>query len=190
MEKYVPTPEEIERELRNWFEAELPGRIERRLGSQVHSPIPLDFFSAASSECRELFVNGNFYGCITLSQSVAEGLAKFIAARSKLSVVEDFGQQINILQGKNVERMISKDAYAAFRRIHGTDRNDFHHLNKEIEQDWRELEKRAKACIEALYAIESEVFAIEWDNGKIIRVQPKYWPEPADNGDMLVFIRS
>jgi hypothetical protein len=39
---------------------------------------PHVWFEVASTECRDLFRDGHFYGCICLSQSVAEGLGKFI----------------------------------------------------------------------------------------------------------------
>ena len=83
------TPEEIEAPLRSRFEAELPARIDRYAKSRVHPVIPDGYFAAASSECRKLFVDGNFYGCITLAQAVAEGLARFVAEKSGMPVVDD-----------------------------------------------------------------------------------------------------
>jgi hypothetical protein len=32
-----------------------------------------------------------------------------------------------------------------------SDRNDFHHLNKEVEQDYRKLEKRAEDCVKLMH---------------------------------------
>ncbi|MFZ0957012.1 MAG: hypothetical protein WAN60_11770, partial [Candidatus Sulfotelmatobacter sp.] len=55
------------------------GRFEQRVARaqrvNVHRIIPHVWFDAASTECRDLFRDGHFYGCVCLSQSVAEGLA-------------------------------------------------------------------------------------------------------------------
>ena len=185
------TTDVIEQNLRRRFEAELPGRIERYAMSPIHGIIPDGYISAASTECREHFIAGQFYGCITLAQSVAEGLAKFIAEKNGLDVVEDHGRQINILQRDRVAPSISNEAYAAFRTIVGRpreDRNDFHHLNSSVEQDYRALEARALECVESLYAIESEVFAFSYGDGGILNpVHPKYWPR--DGSDLNVYLR-
>ena len=185
------TQEEIERSLRSHFEAELSGRVERYARARVQGIIPDGFFAAASSECREHFVAGKFYGCITLAQSVAEGLAKFIAEKNGLEVVEDHGRQINILQRDRSAPTISKEAYAAFRQIVGRpheDRNEFHHLNASVEQDYRTLEARALECIESLYVMESEVFAVSYgEAGRINPVHRQYWSQDGDN--LAVFPR-
>ena len=58
-----------------------------------------------------------------------------------------------------------------------TDRNDFHHLNKEVEQDFLKLEARAEECVNHLHTIESEVFAYSVDKpGKLSLRTPGYWP--------------
>jgi hypothetical protein len=176
--------EYIECQLRNMFEAELSGRVERYARVKVHPVIPHGFFSAASSECRDLFVACNFYGCITLAQSVAEGLAKFIAEKKGLGVVKDYRSQVNILQKDRANPAISNAAYAAFRKIHGDpkeDRNDFHHLNK--------LEARAEECIHALYDIESDLFAFESPDGTLHPKCPEFWP-PSGPDTTLVYVRS
>lgn len=189
-EKAIMTPEEIELNLRSHFEAELPGRIDRYGKSRVHGIIPDGFFASASSECRDLYVAGEFYGCITLAQSVAEGLAKFIAEKNGIGVVEDHRQQINHLQRDRSAPAISAAVYAAFRQIIGRpheDRNDFHHLNSDVEQDYFKLEARVLECIEALYAIESEIFAFQVNEGRISPTYPQYWPQ--DGESLRVFLR-
>ena len=184
------TPAEIETELRRRFKADLPGKVERYAKSRVHSQIPSEFFASASSECRNHFVDGNYYGCITLAQSVAEGLARFVAQRAGLRVVEDYHAQINILQDKNGPgRAISTAGFQAFRLIHANDRNDFHHLDVNIEQDRQLLEARALECVEALYTIESEVFAFDVKEGIICPKQRRFWPKPTPEGFVRVFVR-
>ena len=183
-------PEEIESDLRRQFEAELRGRVERYSKSRVHGVIPNGYFATASSECRDLYVGGQFYGCITLAQSVAEGLAKFIAEKNGIGLTEDHRQQINHLQRNRSTPAISTAAYSAFRQIIGRpheDRNDFHHLNADVEQDYFKLEARALECIEALYVIESEVFAFQLNVGRIIPTHSRYWPQ--DDENLHVFVR-
>jgi hypothetical protein len=181
------TREEIEDHLRRTFEAELPGRIDRYDKSRVHPVIPDGYFAAASSECRDSFVSGNFYGCIVLAQSVGEGLAHFIAETNGLRQVDDHLQQINILQHEGSHPPISPGAYKGFRDIRGKDRNDFHHLNPNIEQDRLKLEARSLACLEGLFAVESEVFAVEFvGEGRIRHVHPQYWPTRGNETEVFV----
>ena len=174
------SPEEIESILRGQFQAELAGRIERYSKSRVHGVIPQGYFAPASSECRDLYVSGHFYGCITLCQTVAEGLAKFIAEKNGLPQVEEHIAQVNIIRKRRNPPPISELASRAFRAIRGEDRNDFHHLDPEIEQDYIKLDARAFACLEALYRIESEVFAFDVENGKLRVAYERYWPQTED----------
>lgn len=55
-------------QLANIDEAKFAARAARAGRTRVHGIIPQHFFSAASSECRELFIDGHFYGCISLAQ--------------------------------------------------------------------------------------------------------------------------
>jgi hypothetical protein len=41
-------------------EARLPAWLERAVRTHVHELIPNHFFSAASSECRDAFIDGHF----------------------------------------------------------------------------------------------------------------------------------
>jgi len=184
-------PNDIEQNLRSHFEAEIPGRVARYNRPRVHGIIPDGFFAAASSECRELYIAGKFYGCITLAQSVAEGLAKLIADKNGIGPAEDHRQQINHLQRDRSAPAISTAAYAAFRQIMGRpheDRNDFHHLNASVEQDYGKLDARALECIDALHVIESEIFAYKMDDGRITPIHSQYWLQDGDS--LQVFVRS
>lgn len=174
-----------EQRIRGEFDSTLVDRIGRYVSATVHSIIPLDFFSSASAECKDMFVAGSFYGCITLCQSVAEGLSKFIAEKNSVRVGKGFSGRVHRLKESG---LISDTATDAFLVVHGEDRNDFHHLNKEIEQDYRQLEARALECLNSLYVVESEVFAYEVEDGKIRPVQPKYWPSASENS-LNVYVR-
>lgn len=178
--------DEIEKLLRQQFEAELQDRIDRYERSRKHNLIPLDFFSAASSECRRLFISGEFYACITLAQSVAEGLAKYIAEKNSRPIIKDYHSQIGHLHNPRNGAVISPATYQEFKAIHGDDRNDFHHLNREVEQDYRQLEARATECLESLFSIESALFEYELiEGGKICPINPQYWPTDPDEPSLL-----
>ena len=68
-------------------------------------------------------------------------------------------------------------------------RDDFHHLNKDVEQDHAKLESLAAECLGHLYTIESEVFAYSFSNERpcaLIPRTPSYWPTA---GEGLVRVR-
>lgn len=50
------------------------------------------------------------------------------------------------------------------------------------------LEKRAEECVNALYEIESALFAFEVVDGKIAPKKPDYWPN-TDPKRLAVFLR-
>src|SRR5688500_4826064 len=73
--------EEIERkrnQLQGLDAARLDERVKRAARTKVHGVIPSHFFSPASSECRNAFIDGHFYAAISLAQAVAEGLTRFL----------------------------------------------------------------------------------------------------------------
>ncbi len=173
--------------LQRSFERRLPKMAERRwLSSNLQQIIPDGFFSAASTECREMFVAGHFYGCISLCQAVAEGLSKMVTEVCQTKKGKDFTERVHRLLRQN---LITKEVADAFLGIHGKDRDDFHHLNSNVEQDVRKLEERAFECLNALYEVERELFAHGYtDNGGIDPKHPKYWPK-ADAQSLRAFIR-
>jgi hypothetical protein len=160
-------------------------RLRRQRTSGVHPLIPSHWFAPASSECREMYVDGHFYGCISLSQSVGEGLSKFLAEHHN---VPPHGQHRQRVARLLAARAVSPVAADAFRRIEGKDRNHIHHLNKEVPRDAAVLEARAAECVQDLLAIEAEVFAFTPDVGGAIRpLRPQYWAVDGKLGP--VFIR-
>jgi len=73
--------------------------------------------------------------------------------------------------------VISLEAYRAFKSIDGGDRNDYHHLNANIETDLEKLEARAGECVRALFTIQIEVFAFSvGEGGTMLVTNPQYWP--------------
>ena len=145
--------------LRQDFERRLPARLDRQARIPVHPCLPTEFFAQASAECRHLFFDERYYGCIVLTQSVAEGVARFVAEKKCPGDKSKYKKRVEKLLNSVKPTAISQKVHDAFLRVHGHDRNDFHHLNSNIEQDRRELEKRAEECLVALFEIQSELFA-------------------------------
>jgi hypothetical protein len=172
-------------QLRRLDEARREGRIERAVRTKVHGVIPNHFFSAASTECRETFIDGHFYACISLAQAVAEGLSRFLDGFHPVGAKKDPPQQTRRLARCGA---ISDGARDALLRIWGNDRNTFHHMNQDVTTDPEELERRAEECVNALFEIESELFAYETPDGKLAPKNPHYWPR-LDEEHMEVFLR-
>jgi hypothetical protein len=156
-------------------EARFSGRADRAARTRVHGIIPQHFFSGASSECRDLFIDGHFYGCISLAQAVAEGLTRYLGDFHKIGARKDPPVRATRLFKANV---FSSDSLEALTTIWGNDRNTFHHLNENIPTDYLTLETRAEQCVTALYTIESELFAYESHDGGLRPKNPQYWPFP------------
>ncbi|MDZ4781225.1 MAG: hypothetical protein SGJ19_13305 [Planctomycetia bacterium] len=185
--------EAVEHDLRRQFEFRLPAMVARQANLQTQPFIPDAFFAQASAECQRLFVEGHDYACILLTQAVAEGIARFLAEKNNVKVfANDHRAQINLLQHAPGPPAITPAAFSAFRKIRGKpceDRNDFHHMNSNVEQSCAKLEQRAKQCIESLYLIEAEVFAFEYGNGgTLVLANPHYWPSAGAN-EVMVYVQ-
>jgi len=161
---------------------------------RVHPIGPSTYFSWASAETKDLFIEGYFYACISQIQSIAEGLAKFIAERNALAD-RLYRDDARMYQRERVPALVASRAITqacanAFLSIAGTDRNDFHHCNKQIPNDFSRLETRAQECMLALFTIESEVFAFSYGaNGTINPTHRQYW-QIGQNGDIPGYIKA
>lgn len=159
-------------------------RFARLARTEVHWLIPSEWFAPASSECRDMFRDGHFYGCISVAQAVGETLAtKFLMGHHPAA---DSQGILEKLFGAGV---ITDACRLAFLRIRGDDRNDFHHLNKEVPTEAVKLEQRAEECVRDLFEIESEIFGYDISlPGIVTPRRPKYWPKVGGNM-MQVFMR-
>lgn len=182
--------------LRSGFDLDFDEQVERLGRVKIQNVLPIQYFSFALVECRDMFVAGHYYGCIGLCQSVAEGVAKFLIEQNaaefqaaNVSMKLDGGAYT---LSSNLHRagVISEDARQAFLRVSGQDRNDYHHLNKKVPTDLKQLEQRAEECLAALNVIESEVFAYDYNEGKLVLKTPKYWPIASDGQTVSIFFRS
>ncbi len=145
--------------------------------------IPYHYFSKASSECWSLFDSGHVYGCISLVQSVAEGLSRFVALKNGIK-----GRHVKRVKKLGAAGAISAKAMNAFKSIYAPDRNDIHHMNPTVEANSDKLKVRAETCVRALFEIESEVFAYSYSNSGIVPKNPRYWPSNKD-GTGPVYLR-
>jgi hypothetical protein len=167
------------------FERSLDDSTERYLESTPHQIIGEDFFAAAATECRSLYVSGYFYGCITLCQSVAEGLARVISEKSSRRPGKDFTGNVRTLLRTH---LIPEEVHEALLAVHGTDRNHFHHLNRQIPQEREVLCDRAKLCLDNLRIVEGWMFEVIMDGDNVRPVHPQFWPRNA-NGELCGYMR-
>ena len=100
-------------------EARKPGRLDRVARTRVHELIPSHFFSPASSECRDAFIDGHYYACVSLAQAVAEALARFLNRFHHVGAKNDPQKLAYRLKNAGA---ISDTALNAFLRIWGNDR--------------------------------------------------------------------
>jgi len=162
------------RDMRSSFEAGLPSRIHRASRVKLQNIIPAHWFTAAASECAGMYIAGFFYGTISVAQAYVEALSRFLAEHHHTRIPKDPGEQCQCLHR---EKVISDQALkAALAILNG--RNDFHHLNKQVEQEYKKLETRAEDCVNQLHTIESEIFAYSFGDepGKVTLKKPEYWP--------------
>jgi hypothetical protein len=163
---------QLEQELRASFEQQLPYQMVRASRVRALNMRPGHYFVRAAFECKNMFVAGCYVGCVSLCQSVAEALARFICTVKHVSGGRTVLEKAAKLQKNGV---ISPEIREAFRTISAHDRNIFHHLDENVETDNKLLGARAEQCVNALYRIESELFAYTIDGRSIIPKYPEYW---------------
>jgi hypothetical protein len=121
-----------------------------------------------------MYIAGFFYGTISVAQAYVEALTRFLAEHHHTRILKDPQERCQYLHR---EGLLSANVLEATLAIL-SDRNDVHHLNKAVEQEYLKLKARAENCINALHAIESEIFAytIGPEPGKLTLTKPEYWP--------------
>ena len=155
--------------------------------------IPNHHFAAASSECINLYRDGYLLSAVMVSQSVTEGIWKFVLERNQIQP-----KKLEAGVGKKMKRpavaavlvkqkIISTECAEAFVRIWLSFRNDVHHTNPRVSTvPFREL---ARQNMVDLAAIEREIFSFTFSNGNLVPVQPRYWDLQAD-GTTSAFLRN
>ena len=131
-----------------------------------------------------MFVAANFYGCISIAQAYVESLSKFLLAHHKMRIAKNVPLRWEKLLEAGIVSATTHDAV----EVIYSDRNDYHHLNSEIPQDFNELETRAHTCIDSLYIVEADVFSHSYSSGKIVPLKPEPW-NLNNEGQVFVNIR-
>ncbi len=172
----------IEKDMRQSFEQSLPERMKRYFEIRPHQIVANQYFSAASAECVELFRGGHFYGCIALTQAVAEALVHFLCRRNDWKPDKVFEKNVKKLLKR---KFISDSANECLLQI-WDERNDYHHLNSNIETDTKKLESLAKEKVRLLNKVEAEIFHFTIVEGKIRLTHPKYWDIDDDKAEVYL----
>lgn len=174
---------QIKDALKQMFSLTLDQRVNRYIELKPHEIIPNSHFAAVSAEAHELYRDGHFYGTISLTQSVAEALVKFLCQKNGCKQNQNFKENVKQLKTRD---KISLELATLFTKI-WKGRNNYHHLNPGIEQDRQKLELLAKEKLTCLKSIEEELFAYRISEGKHIPKYPMYWDQK--NGTTKVFLR-
>lgn len=162
---------QVKNSLKQEFEGTLDDRVSRYLQVKPHEIISNQHFAFPSTECGYLFRDGHYYGCIALTQSVTEALAKFLCIRNSFKPANKFETNVNKLYERQFISTKTKDSMF----IIWQNRDSYHHLNPDIETDHHKLEELAKEKLGHLYEIEREIFEFNFINGGFNPKYPKYW---------------
>ena len=175
--------EELKKGMRAVLEQTIETRVERYLEVAHQGIIPNHHFAGASSECIDLYRDGYLLSAAMVSQSVVEGIWRFVLDRNQIQPERDRPVVAAVL----VERkIISAECAEAFARIWRSFRNDVHHMNPSVSAvPIRDISRRN---LIDLAAIEREIFAVTFANGKIVPTQPRY--RDLQGGTTSVFLRN
>jgi len=162
---------QTENSIRQEFEGTLADRVDRYVQVKPHIIIPNEHFAAPSAECSLLFRDGHYYGCIALTQAVAEALVRFLCTKNSFKPVKKFEENVENLSTRTfISDKVKESLLKIWER-----RDDYHHLNTSIENDRQTLEELAKEKTRLLAKVESEIFEFKIVNGALIPKYPKYW---------------
>ncbi|MDF1774458.1 MAG: hypothetical protein P1V13_00415 [Rhizobiaceae bacterium] len=149
--------------------------------------IPSHWFSSAASECMQMFIHGHFYGCISVAQAYVEALGKYL---SGVHEIRTSSKPTIVWERLSKAEIVSADVASGAKSLF-LDRNDFHHLNKNIEQDVGKLEQRALYCLNVINEIEGEVFSFSLSEGRVSVNNPQYWPPDENDSEFIqIFVRN
>ena len=170
--------------LRSRFEASFEERVRRAMAVPPQVIVPHHHFTWASTECIALYRDGYFMATAMVTQSLNEALVRFIAQRNGIDSNQDLRALADLFEERKI---MSASVVEATRRILGSFRNDFHHLNPSISNV--PVEEIARRNIEDIATVEKEIFEHAYEDGKIHPKQPKYW-DITSEGTIHVSLRS
>jgi hypothetical protein len=157
-------------EMRADLERTIDERVERYLEVGYQGVVAGEHFAPASGECIRLYRDGYFLSAVMVSQSVTEALWRFVLERNAIEVT---GDRLEMVPGLVERGILSQEIADALARIWRSFRNDVHHLNPKVAAiPFRELARRNLMDVAR---IERELFAVTFDNGRMVVKQPQYW---------------
>lgn len=177
-----------EDDFRRRFDTELPHMMERAKKVQRLPIMPGHWFSAAASECAEMYVRGYFYGAISVGQAYVEALGLYLADANHTRRQSGPKEMWEKLEHEGIVSTGARDAAHEIL----ADRNDYHHLNKTIETGYLALQSRAETVVNSIHVIDLDVFdsSVSETPGAIAPAKPQYWPKGEHEGTSQVFVRS
>jgi hypothetical protein len=174
----------LKQSLRQTLDQSIDIRVNRYIEVKHQGVVPNHHFAGASTQSIDLYRDGYFLSAVMVSQSVAEGIWRFVLERNNLTADDDRPAMANIL----IERkIITEDCAEAFNRIWRSFRNDVHHMNPKVSTVPFDI--LAKRNLVDLGIIEREIFAFSLSSdNRIAPAQPKYWDVQQD-GKAEIFLR-
>src|SRR5713101_3056444 len=121
--------EQLKRGLLDACKGTVDARVDRYLEVSHQGIVPNHHFAAASSECVDLYRDGYFLSAVMVSQSVAEGIWRFLLERNSIPADRDRPELAALLVGQGIISQVCADA---FTRIWRSFRNDVHHMNPKV----------------------------------------------------------
>jgi hypothetical protein len=162
---------QIEESLEQEYKGTLKERVKRYLKVKPHPIIAGTHFAPVSAEIPLLFRDGHYYGCIALTQAVAEALVRFMCMRNRFDPEKDFKKNTEKLYTR---KFIKENLRKALLKV-WENRDAYHHLNPNIEKGRKKLEELAFEKVRILREIEKEIFDFTVIDGSIKPNNPKYW---------------
>ena len=159
-------------------------RVDRYLEVNRQRIIGSHHFAPASTECIDLYRDGHFIATVMATQAVNEGIIKFVAERNNIKY--ENMTLCDLLTNLVSQSIFSQDCFEASDRIRQSFRNDVHHMNPTVTKiNFPEL---ARKNIHNLTVVEREIWATNFNDGKMIPIYPKYWDINSD-GTVTVDLR-
>jgi hypothetical protein len=168
----------LKRSLVSEFERSLDERIDRYFSVGHHWITGDHHFADASAECLKLYRDGFFLSCVMVTQAVSDGIAKFVAERNRVTRLHKESNR-ELVQRMLQLGVVTTRFAAAFDRIQGSFRNDYHHMNPPVGQlDHASI---AKQNIADLAEIERDIFECNvGSSGRLIPRNLLYWDADSD----------
>ena len=175
---------ELLREFSQMDEYTREARVDRYLEVDRQRIIGSHHFARASTECIDLYRDGHFIATVMATQAVNEGIIKFVAEQNNIKY-ENMPLS-DLLKDLALQSIFSQDCFEASDQIRRSFRNDIHHMNPPVAKI--DFPKLAKKNIHNLAVVEREIWATNFNDGKMIPIYPKYWDINSD-GTVTVNLR-